>query len=457
MLKKIIPFCLTIAFVLNISAQEKTTNAIEGDWKGTLDAMGAKLRLVFHISKADDVYKVSMDSPDQGVKDFPLQQISYANDTLKIAHPAMMMTYTGILKADKIEGDYAQGGMTFPMNLERGTVELKRPQTPKKPYPYNEEEVSILNHKDQVILAGTYTTPRDKKDFPVAILISGSGPQDRDETLFEHRPFLVLADHLTKNGIAVLRYDDRGIAQSTGDFAKATSYDFANDVKAIISFLKVTKDIPSNKIYLVGHSEGGMIAPIVNASEKNLGGLVLMAAPGVAIEQLFVKQQYDLYSKSGMPISAVDSITKNNKGFYEILNSVEKSEIELAFRTYGKSIKMSDIEIEEQLQVANDAWFYNFITFNPQAYLQKVNVPVLAINGGKDLQVDADMNLAGIENALKISGNKAYEIKKYDNLNHLFQEAETGLPQEYGKIEETLSPEVLHKIANWINERHSKK
>ncbi len=340
---------------------------------------------------------------------------------------------------------------------------LNRPQTPEAPFLYNIEEVTFQNTQDGISLAGTLTFPNNGMDFPTVILISGSGPQDRNEEVFEHKPFWVLADYLTKNGIAVLRYDDRGVGKSTGDFSKATSIDFARDVVAAISYLKTRKEVNLNKIGLIGHSEGGVIAPMIAAENKDIAFIVAMA--GVMIpgsELLLLQKEMQLHAMG----SSEEFILKEI-GFDEgIMNVVSTSTIDSLKNNLGKYTTeyfqknpkfASEHGLKEEyyktiiVNSYSSPWVHNFISYNPKKTLENVNCPLLALNGNKDLQVPAKENLEVLQSIMDADTSKNFTLKSYPDLNHLFQECQTGTVQEYGQIEQTISPEVLNDIAEWIN------
>ena len=352
------------------------------------------------------------------------------------------------------------------MNLSKEIIEkekLVRPQEPTKPYSYYSEDITFENKIAGISLAGTLTLPKKDGVFPVVILISGSGPQNRDEELLGHKPFLVLSDYLTKNGIAVLRYDDRGVGQSKGDFKTATSSDFATDVESAISYLKTRKEINKKKIGLIGHSEGGLIAPMVASKSKDVAFIVLLAGTGIQGDQILLLQQKLIGKASG--ISDVD-LQKNeiaNRKVFDIVNkSNNLDQLNNDLTTYIKqSLKdnpteekpagMSDDDfVKLQVKQITNPWMQYFIKYNPAPALEKVKCPVLAINGEKDLQVPPKENLEAIKKALTKGGNKKVTTKEFPNLNHLFQECETGLPDEYAKIEQTFSPTALTEILKWI-------
>lgn len=437
-----------------------------GDWKGILKIQGIKLHLVFHISKTDAGYSAIMDSPDQGTVGIFMTKTTFENDILTLGLIAEQMQYTGRFDSTTVTGTFTQGGISVPMNLIRSndkTVEPLRPQSPEEPYPYYSEELTFRNIKDSITLAGTLTLPNRYGKFPVVILISGSGPQNRDEELMGHKPFLVLSDYLTRNGIGVFRYDDRGCFQSKGNFEKATTKDFANDVMAAVNFLKKQKDIDSNCIGLIGHSEGGIIAPMVAAKSKDVAYIVLMAGTAIPGSELLVRQQELIGRASGVSEQELALGTELNSEIFRMVDEIPDTEtLKSKIRNHLTSRKLSDSKllqgensnnrIEAQLNQLTSPWMLNFIRYNPAPILEEVNCPVLAINGDKDLQVPSKINLPAIESALKRGGNNSITIKELPGLNHLFQECKTGMPTEYGEIEQTISPIVLETILNWTKE-----
>lgn len=341
-----------------------------------------------------------------------------------------------------------------------------RPQEPKEPIDYTSEDITFINYAaDSISLAGTLTLPKNIQNPPVAILISGSGAQNRNEELMGHKPFLVLADYLTKNGMAVLRYDDRGVGESKGNFQTSTTFDFATDVEAAIDYLKSRKDIDNAKIGLIGHSEGGLIAPMVASKNNDVVFIVLLAGPGINGADILKTQARKAGELAGTPAGFLDENEKLASIIYEIIrantdNEVIKTKITKALNDYKTNNPMSVIApyitpvmIEQQLSVLKSEWICNFIRIEPKDYLEKTTCPMLALNGSKDFQVIPDINLEGIKNSLEKAGNKDVTIKELDGLNHLFQTAETGSMQEYSKIEETFSPTALEIIKNWILER----
>lgn len=455
-------FLLLISFV--VRAQD-----ISGQWYGILKLPGAQLRLVLNLSKNNNAYTATLDSPDQGAKGIPASSVEYSNMTLKTAFSNINAEYQGTLDAsNRIKGTFKQNGMSYPLELGREVLEgpkVLRPQEPSKPYAYYTEDVKFENQKEKITLAGTLSLPSKTGNFPVVILISGSGPQDRDEEIAGHKPFLVIADHLTKNGIAVLRYDDRGAGQSTGDFNAATSENFATDVKSAIAYLKTRKEINLKKIGLIGHSEGGLIAPMVAADSKDVAFIVLLAGPGIPGDQIMTKQNRLLGKAGGMPDQALDKSEQMNKKIYAVLKqkldlAETKKQIKVLLEDDHNNApsdqKLSDRDreavISRMVNSIVSPWTQFFMTYDPAKALENVKCPVLALNGEKDLQVPPKENLEAIKIALEKGGNKSFITKELPNLNHLFQESKTGAPSEYGTIEQTFSPAALTEITIWIGQ-----
>ncbi len=345
--------------------------------------------------------------------------------------------------------------------LDKST--FKRPQTPTKPYPYYSEAVRFRNDSANVTLAGTLTLPSKEGSYPVVILISGSGPQNRDEEILQHKPFLVLADHLTRNGIGVLRYDDRGTGESTGDFKTATSLDFSKDAESAVQFLKTRQDIDTTKIGLAGHSEGGLIAPMVAARSGDIAFVVLMAGPGMELKKALLLQDGLIAKAFGMSDANVKKLVGINEKAYDLViqsTDLEKLKTDMTRFVNDHISEIPDKLITEQMtreqfaaariEGMSSPWTQFMLKYDPGKTLEKVKCPVLAINGEKDMQVVPDENLAAISLALKKGGNSNVTIKKIPDLNHLFQECATGSPKEYQEIEQTFSPVALNEISRWI-------
>ncbi|MDR0757427.1 MAG: alpha/beta fold hydrolase [Tannerella sp.] len=453
--------CVALACIVSLSAYGQE---ITGDWEGILKVQNIRLRIVLHIQETASGYSATMDSPDQGAKGIPVTSVDYGNAVLKFSVTNIGVAYEGILGDDgNITGTFKQAGLFLPLNLSRQTVEEEkpaRPQEPVKPYPYYEEEVSFENREDGVTLAGTLTLPRKDGLFPAVVLISGSGAQNRDGELMGHKPFLVIADYLTRNGIAVLRFDDRGTAASTGDFKTATSYDFSKDAEAGVKFLQTRKEIDREKIGLTGHSEGGAVAPMVAARNKDIAFIVLLAGTGVRGDRILLAQQDLIAEASGVGVADRKQAKSFNEGAFDlVLQSTGTEQLKTGLTAYLKQAiqelpatanAYNDNFIKASVERLTSPWMQYFIKYDPATALEKVKCPVLALNGEKDLQVPAKENLEAIRAALTRGGNRRVTAKAFPGLNHLFQECETGLPAEYATIEQTISPAVPEEIATWI-------
>ncbi len=462
-MKKLHLYSFLIALFLTISMisfSQPAEKAI-GNWSGIISLPTGKLEMIFKISENDSGNLVAkLDVPAQGAKDLPVAETKISGDSLLLNVAMILGKFEGKFITDStIEGSWKQSGMTFPLSLKKTKIvtELKRPQTPKAPFPYEVKEVEYVNPKSGLKLAGTLTLPENAINCPAVVLISGSGAQDRDETLLGHKPFLVIADYLTRHGIAVLRVDDRGVGGSEGNIRDATSEDFAGDVEAGVNFLKTVKEINTKQIGLIGHSEGGLIAPMVATQSKDIAFIVLLAGPGISGQQILYAQARLLNKAAGATDEQIEQNRKLQENIFSILLT-EKDSVKLISRlqnayTNGAYPTMNADQkkaIDAQIASIDNKWFKFFLTYNPYPTLTRVKCPVLALNGSKDLQVPADENLTAIGNALKEGGNKNFKTMKLEGLNHLFQHCETGSTAEYAQIEETISPEVLEIINNWI-------
>ncbi len=457
---------------ISISAsqgQNATSNKVEGTWEGKLAVPGGELIIVFNISTENGVLTVTLDSPDQGVTGIPVEKVTFSNSNLILEAKSIGGVFEGKVSADflSIEGKWKQGGVSFPLILNRveKRVEIFRPQEPKPPFPYREEEVFFENKEAKIKLAGTLTMPYGRGPFPVVVLISGSGPQDRNEAIVGHRPFLVLADYLTCQGISVLRFDDRGVGKSTGEFSQATSEDLASDVLAAVEYLKKRGEINSQQIGLIGHSEGGIIAPLVATKSEDVAFIVLMAGTGLTGEEIIYLQQALIARAMGVSEEEINKNRQYNEKVFSVIKSkqddrVKEEKLIQVLTEYWNELspeekdKIGDPEayFKAQLESLLSPWLSFFLIYDPKPTLSQVQCPVLAINGELDLQVPPKENLGAIEEALRKGGNKNYCIKELPGLNHLFQTAQSGSPSEYAKIEETISPLALEVIGDWILE-----
>lgn len=459
---------ILILFVLPVgvlSALKQENSDLVGIWSGALELGGSQLELIFHVELENGVYGGSFDVPAQGAKGIPLSFVGNEEGQVVFDVALVQGVFTGELHSDglTLEGVWEQSGLKLPLTLTSVGLDdipgQRRPQEPIPPYPYHEEEVVYFNEEAGIELAGTLTKPQGEGLFPVVLLITGSGPQDRNEELMGHKPFLVLADYLTRQGIAVLRVDDRGVGESGGDFATATTLDFTSDVLAGVEYLKTRSDLDSEQIGLIGHSEGGLIAPLVASQSSDIAFIVLMAGPGLNGEEISLLQSALIQRAAGVPEDVIEreiillkdilQIAKEEEDFEKAAESIRNSFLE---RFAEEEEYMGDPEplIQGQIGQVLSPWFKFFLTYDPQLALMKVSCPVLAINGSKDLQVPPKENLGKIEEALELGGNKNYTILELPGLNHLFQTSETGSPSEYMLIEETMSPLALEIMGDWV-------
>lgn len=468
-------YAVVFLSILAASTFGQNNSKIEGNWLGAIEVSGVKLRLVLKITKTGDACTAKLDSPDQGAKDLPIDSITRKDKTVNFSAAQFGMSYEGTLneKGNEISGTLKGSGGNLPLNFKLATGEIvakKRLQDPKKPYPYNEEEVGYENIKDNVKLAGTLTLPRGEGKFPAVVLITGSGSQDRDSTILEHRPFLVLADYLTRRGIAVLRVDDRGIGGSDLGSLSATTENYIGDVLAGVEFLKSRKEINPSKIGLIGHSEGGIIAPLASVRSKDVAFIVMMAGTGQSGDEVIYSQIAAALRANGATAEEIAQNIELQKSLFTIIKSEPDDKLaaqKIDAMLEKRKSKMNERELEEFAPVEKSVkdgvsalfspWYRYFISYNPRPTLEKVQIPVLALNGENDTQVSAEENLEIISAALKKGGNKDFTVKSFPNLNHLFQTSKTGLVGEYGQIEETISPTVLETIADWILKRTGKK
>ncbi len=415
-MKKTIITALLALVVLTGAAQVQPTTALLGSWSGKLKVGVMSLTIVLHLEQADGYVAVSLDSPDQGAKGISAFKEYLSDDSLAIKVESIGVTYRAKLKDGKLDGKFVQHGFTIPLELTQGVPEVKRPQTPQPPFPYETEEVTFRNERDSATLAGTLTWPvgydaKSKQKPMVVIFVSGSGQQNRDEELFEHKPFLVLADYLARQGIATLRYDDRATGQSVGgDVKNATSEDFARDALAGIDYLRNRKAF--SKVGILGHSEGGLIAFMLGGKKK-VDFIVSLAGPSVKGDTLLATQGNRIMILS------------------------------------GQLPNMSVKKYRETVAEMNNPWINWFIDYDPSDDIRQTRCPVFALNGDRDCQVISTLCLPAFQRLLPTS--KKNRIKQYPGLNHLFQHSATGVPTEYGEIEETIAREVLSDIAEWIN------
>ncbi len=476
-MKKAMILLVLYISITSLSAQKR----IEGVWEGRLDAGTSSLRIVFHFDRQNNgLYEGSMDSPDQGVNGIHCDSVLVTKDSVIVKINAAFARLNGLrVKDSNIEGNWEQRGMKFPISLKLVTSvsnKPNRPQTPMPPFTYNSEEVEYDNADKSVHFGATLTYPKGDGPFPAIIMITGSGLQDRDETIFEHKPFAVIADYLTKRGFAVLRIDDRGMGKSKGDVMNATSADFAKDVETSLAYLKNRKEVDKKRIGFIGHSEGGLIADMVASRNPDINFIITLAGPGVKGADILVQQNEAIFKADSLPNPAVDAYMELYK---KIMNDAETNkDTALLYRTIlndfvqWKSRQSPEILTELNLSadsIANKKiakafakafalpWMKYFIGADPRPYIEKLKCKVLALDGSKDLQVNASINLAAINQALKKSKSPSYETKEIPGLNHLFQHCKKCTVAEYSQIEETFAPDALEIIGEWLDKNVNNK
>lgn len=454
-----------ITLLLLISSGIFAQEPIVGSWEGTLHIQNKALRIRFHIEASDSLYHSRMDSPDQGAFDLPTTRTSFRDNKLEIIASGLGLFYRGTLLQDTIEGTLNQGGMPLPLNLYRFVKTAPdRPQTPQEPFPYAAEELLIPAGDGDRVLGATLTLPAGKGPFPAVMLIAGSGPNDRDETVFDHKPFLVIADHLTRQGFAVLRYDKRGVGKSTGNFSTATIEDFANDARAVVNYLKQQEEIDPDRIGLLGHSEGGLVSAMLAAGNRDIAFAVLMAAPGTTGMEIVLDQNQISLTHQGVEPETIEELQKLNRETFGMLLEWKGTEEDRTALRDQLSRFWNKLPLLVRMKVEKEAFlrsqfnamtmpgYLSFLRADPSLYLKEVTCPLLALNGEKDTQVPAVKNIRAITSALEIAGNKNVETRIYPGLNHLFQECITGLTDEYAKSEQTLAPVMLNEVGEWLKE-----
>lgn len=458
-MKKIITH-LILLFSITTNAQD-----ISGKWSGIIES-GKSEPVVFNFTfeNSGEEYSTIIDIPALRVANLKPKETVFSKEELVIDGSNLGFKYRGTFKKESqlIEGTFTEGLNALPLVLKKVHIEtkisFKRPQEPVKPYPYIEEEITFYNKEADITLAGTLTLPSKTGKYPVVILISGSGPQDRDETFYEHKPFLVLSDYLTRLGIGVLRYDDRGVGKSSGNHSMATTKDLALDVTCAVNYLKSRNEV--NKIGLIGHSEGAIIAPMVANLNKKVSFIVMLGGSGISGSEVSLylakktrgfpvqdEAAYDLAIKKAIKIAAANKDLATIKK--ELRIHYDEAIVPMLKPIINSEVKISAI-ITNLIEMRTTPWNRYFYNYNPANELQKMTCPVLALNGSKDTQVQPEINQAGIRNALNKGHNKDFTINEIPNLNHLFQECETGEMNEYSAITQTIAPSVLKQMSDWI-------
>lgn len=435
-MKKIILLLMALSplFACTQNISSVMVNAQEGNWKGELDIQGTKLPLVFNFS--DD--GCTLDSPAQGVKNIKAEKNITPEGKLKVVVPSLGAVFEGMIGQDVITGTFTQNGFSFPLTLKPGKMQVKRPQTPVAPFPYTTEEVTF--NDGEIVLHGTLTLPTNcTKDTPAVLMVTGSGQQDRDEELFDHRPFAVLADAFARQGIATLRYDDRGYNDPTFPFYDFTTYHFKCDAREGIHWLRNR----FNKVGVLGHSEGGTIA-LMLASEGEVDFAISLAGMSVKGKETIVKQNEMLFNSMGIPSDIITTYCNAlDNGLDEIMKGTQAEQMVLP--EMPESLKDN---LVKALKISSTPYMLHFLTLDIRGDLAKIKCPVLALNGTKDTQVDCATNLDAIDKGLVNSKHKVVPI---EGVNHLFQHCQTGAPTEYQLIEETFANEAINCILEWID------
>ncbi|MDR1989911.1 MAG: alpha/beta fold hydrolase [Acidobacteriaceae bacterium] len=429
--------------------------SLAGEWHGTLVTPTVRLRIVMRlVQRPTGEFDGTVVSPDESPATIPLSSVVIEESRIRFSVPQIGAAFDGAIDSTRttIDGTLTQQGVPMSLTLTRDehsaiAAAPHRPQTPQPPYPYREEFVSYPNPASGFTLGATLTLPPGQGPFPAVLLVTGSGAQDRDETLFEHRPFLVLADALTRRGIAVLRADDRGVGASTGTFETATTADFTTDAAAGIAYLRARSDVDTRHIGILGHSEGGVIAPSLASQDAGIAFVVMLAGPAVRGDEIIVQQVSALARAQGAPDAIVTEASRQQRQLLDLVMTAPENQRTSLVRSWLAG-RVPDGQLEGQLSQLLSPWYRAFLATDPATALRRLRVPVLAMYGGKDLQVTAAGN-AGRAREL-LAGNPRAEVVEFPQVNHLFQTAGSGLPLEYGQIEETMAPAVIEKIVNWI-------
>ncbi len=411
------------------------------------------MEMAFNIKAAEKGFSATLDVPAQGAFDVPVDKTVFQDNHLQLTLSAMGASYSGTLKGEAIEGEFTQHGMAFPLNLARGEKETPkaRPQDPQPPFNYRAEEVTFTNKKEGNTLAGTLTIPEGDGPFPALVLVSGSGQQNRNEELMNHRPFWVIADYLSRRGVAVLRYDDRGMGGSTGEVLNATSLDFSYDAEAAFDYLLNRKEINASEIGILGHSEGGIINFMVAERRPEVAFLVSLAGPAVNGIEVLKEQQAAILRAQGMSEEMVQFSGNANVQMFDIIEaSSSREEADTLLRQLLKGWGYNEELTEQTVGQMASPWMYYFLKYDPTDAIVKTNCPALLLNGSKDLQVLASQNFPAYERIIAEHGKTNLTLRELPDLNHLFQHCETGSPTEYVEIEETISPEVLELVVGFV-------
>ena len=449
---------ITAVLLFLITAIVCVAQEITGSWSGKLNAaQGISLELIFNVStNPDGSLSATLDSPQEGVRGLAMDSASYENGTLTIESARLSMTYKGMYLMGVLNGTFTQRGMNLPLALSKVKItKPRRPQTPVGPFPYSEEEVSFMNEREGFKLSGTLTMPKEGKDLHAVVLVSGSGAQNRDEELYDHKPFAVIADYLTRSGLAVLRVDDRGVGASEGDRTYATTIDFMYDAEAAVDYLFSRPEIA--EVSVLGHSEGGLITYMIAEHRKDIKSIVSLAGPAVSGHDVLIEQTRAALRAQGVPDAVIEQSMSLNSQIYDFV--VETKDLPLEEYS-GKLIAklrqllgpgVDDQQIAQTASQIDNEWMRFFINYDPSNAIRNVDCPLLFINGTKDCQVISAQNVPAMKKLT--AGKTNVQIEELEGLNHILQEAKTGAVQEYYEIEQTISPVVLALIVEFLGSR----
>lgn len=450
----------------SVAAQE----ALHGRWDGAIDIPGGNLGIAVVFETAAEGPAGWIDIPQQGAAGLALVNVRYDEPMVHFELPAGQGTavFDGEVRGDSIRGRFSQAGYSgvFSLNRTGRSVEPSADDAP--PPPYAEEEVTFRN--GDITLAGTLTIPSSGGPFPAVVMITGSGPQNRDEELFGFKPFRIIADHFARAGIAVLRYDDRGVGGSTGNVSESTSADFAADVIEAVRYLRAHSEIDASRIGLVGHSEGGIVAPMVAAGSDAVAFIVLMAGTAVTGEQILFAQGEAILRANGATEAQLQTQRETQRRMFAVVRTGGgMAELESNLRAQVRAgidslppdrraaiadiDAVVDAQVNGQLDAIRSPWFRFFLDHDPTESLERVHVPVLALFGELDLQVPPEVNREPLQQALDRGGNRDVTIHVLPKANHLFLTARTGSPNEYPTMEKVFVPGFLEMMTDWILER----
>lgn len=458
---------LLVGLLFSSSTFAQVDRKIVGTWMGEIVSGSQSFRMVLHLKDDGGTLSCTLDSPDQGALGLPVKGATFANGLLKVDASNLSAAYEGKLLAgdSTVAGRWMQDGVAFPLNLSKQekAVKLNRPQEPVAPFPYTVQQLTVDNAAGGAALSATLTIPKGAGTFAAVVLLSDTGPHNRDAEVMGHKPFWVMADFLARNGIASIRFDERGVGKSTGNFKAATTNDFASDALAAFRVLYANPKVNKKKVGLLGHGEGAVVAAMVAGAEPKAAFVTLLSGMGIVGEDILLKQARAIARASGMAESAAAEAEELNREMYSIVKTEPDNSqaiTQLTDMAWTVANGQPSLSREERSAVVDNIsksfatlllpWYRGFLVLNPATYLAKVRVPVLALSGAMDLEVSADENLKAIEAALREGGNATFKVLKIDDLNHLLQHCKTGLPNEYGVIEETISPDVLRLVKDWI-------